>query len=293
LPHDLIETARRAIAPDQAQVESLLSDIRRERDEATAARLAEERARVAAEESRTQAETRLAEVEERLDAMVERTSAELERDAKAVRELLVQAEEAVERGRLKRAAERLEKALERRKQIEEARPAKPPKPKKAVVVGGLPPAAIQPGDLVWITGYDRFGEALSAPDERGEVELHLGPLRGRVRLEQVERVPRPKERVMGQEAGVTVGVIGPSEPPPLEIELRGQTVDEALPQIDQYLDRAYLARLPWVRIIHGRGTGTLRRQVRDLLAKHPLVRSYESGRPDEGGEGVTVVHLAE
>jgi len=297
LPRDLIESARGFVAPDQAQVETMLSDIRRERDDATAARLAEEAARNEAEASRSEAEARLAEVEERLDAMVERTTVDLERDAQAVRELLVQAEEAVERGRVKRAAERLQKALERRKQIEEARPPKPAKPKKAVVAGGLRPEEIQPGDMVWITGYDRFGEALSAPDERGEIELHLGPLRGRVRLEQIERVQRPKAGVAGRGSGVgaevSAGVVAPAEPPPLEIELRGNTVDEALPQIDQYLDRAYLARLPWVRIIHGKGTGTLRRQVRDLLAKHPLVRSYEAGRPDEGGEGVTVVHLAE
>jgi DNA mismatch repair protein MutS2 len=78
-----------------------------------------------------------------------------------------------------------------------------------------------------------------------------------------------------------------------EIEVRGQTVDEALPTIEQYLDRAYRASLPWVRIIHGRGTGTLRRQVREMLHKHPLVRSYETGKPEEGGDGVTVAHLAE
>ena len=298
LPRELIESARGFVAPDQAQVESLLSDIRRERDEAAVARLGEQRARSEAEESRAEAETKLAEVEQRLDALVERTTGDLERDANAVHELLVQAEEAVERGRLKRAAERLEKALERRKQIEEKRPPQPAKPKKAAVVaGGLRPEEIQPGDLVWIAGYDRFGEALSAPDDRGEIDLHLGPLRGRVRLEQVERVQRPHERGKGQgpraTAEITAGIVPPAESPPLEIELRGHTVDEALPEIDQYLDRAYRAHLPWVRIIHGKGTGTLRRQVRDMVAKHPLVRSYEPGRSDEGGEGVTVVHLAE
>ena len=75
--------------------------------------------------------------------------------------------------------------------------------------------------------------------------------------------------------------------------MRGQTVDEAIPTVDQYIDQAYRAALPWVRVIHGRGTGTLRRQVRELLAKHPLVKSYETGKREEGGEGVTVVHLAE
>ncbi len=295
LPPDLIQAARAAIDPDQAQVESLLTDIRRERDEAAAARLAEEQARIAAEETHAQAEQRLAEVEERLDQMVERTTAELERDAAAVRQLLAQAEEAAERGRAKRAAERLAKALERKKQSEEKRPPKRPKQKKkAPPSGGPAPAEIQAGDLVWIEGYDRYGEALSPPDERGEVEVHLGALRGRVRLDQVERVQRPRHKdepapVVGRQSAA----LPPSEAPPLELELRGQTVDEAIPTIDQYLDRAYRASLPWVRIVHGKGTGTLRAQVRDLVAKHPLVRSYEKGKPEEGGEGVTVVHLAE
>jgi DNA mismatch repair protein MutS2 len=304
LPREIITAARGFVAPDVAQVESMLSDIRRERDEAVAAREAQVRATGEAEEARSLAEQKLAEVEERLDELVERTSTELERDAEAVRELLVQAESAIERGRARRAAERLQKALERRKQIEARRPPSRPRPQRAPMAAGPRPEEIEPGDLVWIAGYDRYGEALSAPDERGEVEVHLGPLRGRVRLEQVERVQRPKHGegqgslrqgsgqagVKGQEAAAAQPLV---ETPPPELEVRGQTVDEALPTIDQYLDRAYLARLPWVRIIHGRGTGTLRRQVRDLLAKHPLVHSYESGKLEEGGEGVTVVHLTE
>ncbi|MEX1255556.1 MAG: endonuclease MutS2 [Dehalococcoidia bacterium] len=298
LPRDLIEAARAAISPDQAQVETLLTDIRRERDEAVVARLAEERARGEAEETRAKMEEELAAVEERLDQMVERTTADLERDSTAVRELLSQAEQAAERGRLKRAAERLQRALDRRAVMDEKRPPPKPKPRKvALPAGGPAPAEIEAGDLVWIQGYDRYGEAVGAPDERGEVELHLGPLRGRVRLEQVERVQRPHKRPEGRGArgDGAQGTItaSPAEAPPLEIEVRGQTVDEALPRVDQYLDQAYRAGLPWVRIVHGKGTGTLRRQVRDVLAKHPLVRSYETGKREEGGEGVTVAYLAE
>jgi DNA mismatch repair protein MutS2 len=303
LPHDIIESARGFVAPDQARVETLLSDIRRERDEAVAARMAGEQARGEAEEARSEAEQRLAEVEEHLDQMITRTTIEIERDAEQVRKLIVQAETAVERGRLKQAAERLQKALETRGKVEERRPpkrVKPATPKRVPAHEGPSPSEIEPGDLVWIAGYDRFGEALSAPDERGEVEVHLGPLRGRVKLTQVERVQRPRHHE-GQGSGVkgqgstTPPVIdaSPVDVPLPEIEVRGQTVDEALPAVDQYLDRAYRASLPWVRIIHGRGTGTLRRQVREMLHKHPLVRSYETGKPEEGGDGVTVAHLAE
>jgi DNA mismatch repair protein MutS2 len=302
LPEEVVERARGFVAPDQARVETMLSDIRRERDEAAAERLAEQQARTQAEEARSQAEQRVADVEEHLDEMVTRTSIDLERDATAVRELLTQAESAVERGRLNRAAVQLQQALERRQQVDARRKPKQPKPppKRAPAhEGGPSPAQIQPGDLVWIVGYDRYGEALGVPDERGEVEVHLGPLRGRVRLAQVERVQRPRNSDLEPGAAGR----GPPTPPridaspvevPLpEIEVRGQTVDEALPTIDQYLDRAYRASLPWVRIVHGKGTGTLRRQVRDMLHKHPLVRSYETGKPEEGGDGVTVAHLAE
>ncbi len=239
LPEDIISSARSFVAPDQARVETMLTDIRRERDEAAAERLLEQNARGEAEEARLQAEQRMAEVEEHLDQMVERTSTELERDADAVRQLLTQAESAVERGRLKQAAERLQKALERRGQVEERRPPKrhkPAAPKRAPDSTGPAPSEIEAGDLVWIAGYDRYGEALGAPDDRGEVDIHLGPLRGRVRLEQVERVQRPKHGEGQGNEGQGSGVRGQGHPTPQfdtspidvplpEIEVRGQTVD--------------------------------------------------------------------
>jgi DNA mismatch repair protein MutS2 len=78
----------------------------------------------------------------------------------------------------------------------------------------------------------------------------------------------------------------------MELDLRGQTSDEGLINLERYLDGAYMANLPWVRIIHGKGSGVLRAAVRDALKSHPLVSSYRAGDEGEGGEGVTVVSLA-
>ncbi len=78
-----------------------------------------------------------------------------------------------------------------------------------------------------------------------------------------------------------------------EVRLRHLTVDEALLKLDQYLDDAFMAGLYQVRVIHGKGTGTLRRVVRERLAEHSLVKSYRPGGYGEGGGGVTVVELAE
>jgi DNA mismatch repair protein MutS2 len=78
-----------------------------------------------------------------------------------------------------------------------------------------------------------------------------------------------------------------------EVHLRHLTVDEALLKLDEYLNDAFMSGLYQVRVIHGKGTGTLRQVVRELLAKHPLVKSYRPGAYGEGGAGVTIVELAE
>lgn len=78
-----------------------------------------------------------------------------------------------------------------------------------------------------------------------------------------------------------------------ELRLRHLTLDEALPKLDQYLHDAFMKGLIQVRIIHGKGTGTLRMTVRRELGKHPLVKSFRAGGYGEGGQGVTVVEMAD
>jgi DNA mismatch repair protein MutS2 len=81
--------------------------------------------------------------------------------------------------------------------------------------------------------------------------------------------------------------------PGLELDLRGQQVDEALENLEYFLDKAFLARLPWVRIIHGMGTGKLRSAVRKTLKNHPQITNFESGKEKEGGDGVTIVSFGD
>jgi DNA mismatch repair protein MutS2 len=86
----------------------------------------------------------------------------------------------------------------------------------------------------------------------------------------------------------------PAGIPPLnELRLRHLTVDEALPKLDQYLHDAFMSGLIQVKIIHGKGTGTLRLLVRRELSHHPLVKSFRGGDYGEGSEGVTIVEMAE
>jgi DNA mismatch repair protein MutS2 len=88
------------------------------------------------------------------------------------------------------------------------------------------------------------------------------------------------------------GVVAPKvESPGLEIHLRGYIVEEALAALDDYLDQAYLAELPWVRIVHGKGTGALRKAVQDSLQHHPLIKEYKRAPDNQGGDGVTIAYL--
>jgi DNA mismatch repair protein MutS2 len=79
--------------------------------------------------------------------------------------------------------------------------------------------------------------------------------------------------------------------PGMELDLRGQLAEDALDKLDRYLEQAFLTGLPWVRIIHGKGTGRLRQAVREALHDHPHVASFEEGGEKEGGSGVTVAKL--
>ena len=82
-----------------------------------------------------------------------------------------------------------------------------------------------------------------------------------------------------------------STPPLNEVHLRHLTVDEALLKLDKFIHDAFMAGLWQVRIVHGKGTGTIRRVVKETLAKHPLVKSHRLGQYGEGGDGVTIAEL--
>ena len=78
----------------------------------------------------------------------------------------------------------------------------------------------------------------------------------------------------------------------MELDLRGQRAEDALEALERYLESAYLAGLPFVRIIHGKGTGKLRQVIREALHASPHVKTFQSGEDNEGGDGVTVAKLA-
>jgi DNA mismatch repair protein MutS2 len=140
---------------------------------------------------------------------------------------------------------------------------------------------------VLVTTVNQQGEVLALPAGSAEAEVQVGNFKLRVRRRELRRLRHVKAAALAPEARPEAG---PAVP--MEIEVRGWRAEEVPPVIDKYVHDAYLAGLPYIRIIHGKGTGVLRRLVREQLAANQLVKAMQHPEARDGGEGVTVVELA-
>ena len=142
--------------------------------------------------------------------------------------------------------------------------------------------------MVGILGIE--GQVLGLHEEQAEVDAHGKRLRVAVRDLQVldeSCVQKPSAESSG---GVTVQVNSSDGPVP-DLKVIGCSVDEAKARVEKHLDQAMLQEQQHVRIVHGHGTGQLRRSISDLLGQHPLVAHFAPAPPDQGGKGVTLVEL--
>jgi DNA mismatch repair protein MutS2 len=146
------------------------------------------------------------------------------------------------------------------------------------------------GEVVRLKGLGVSGKITGREDDKYEIQL--GALR--IRADRGDfsvgsESPAPPQ-MPADEPKRPIRL--PARPSPgLELDLRGKIVEEGLIELERYIDSAALAGLPWVRIIHGKGSGRMRSAVRQMLCGNPQVASVESGPEDEGGEGVTIVKL--
>jgi DNA mismatch repair protein MutS2 len=137
--------------------------------------------------------------------------------------------------------------------------------------------------------------------EKDLFEVALGPIKMRVKRDEIAEVVKTAAQDSGRtdplaaarrQKGIHVSVTSANtDDMRMEINLIGRTVDEATEELEKYLDRAFLAGLPRVRVIHGHGAAILRRGVRDFLKSHPHVATIAEAPQNEGGQGATVVEL--
>jgi len=293
LSTEIVERARSQLPAGELQADGLLDEIYRQRDAAAEAGAAAEAARREALSLRAELQERLRAIElERqqiLQSAREQAESQLQELADELREL---------RRRMAAVSQPLEQAAAISADLEQLAAAEAEAGEQdAVPAAELPeaepagePWQVRLGEQVHLHRLDTEGEVTALDAE--EAEVQIGRLRIRARLDELGP-PRaaPPEAPAVRPTRSTSTVRLRSEAPPAELHLRGKTVEEALLELERHLDAAYSAGMPFLRIVHGKGTGRLREAVREMLRGHPYVATIEPGGQREGGEGVTVVHL--
>lgn len=162
---------------------------------------------------------------------------------------------------------------------------------KAKSTKGHKPKDFKLGDSVNVLSLGLKGTVSTLPNGKGDLYVQMGILRSQVNISDVELIDEEVTETPLTKSGSSKIKFSKSLSINTSINLIGKTVDEALPALDKYIDDAYLAHLPLVTIIHGRGTGALKNAVHQFLKKNKCVSSFRLGEFGEGGAGVTVVEF--
>lgn len=280
LPGHIIDGARRLISAHDREADRILSRLHRSQTETSRATHAAKSALASARRTEKGSRRRLRDIERERRALLAEARTHLESAQDELSRARATAErQEMTRQWLEEAAERLQR---KEQELDSAEATLKPLPVEAA----FPPESLVIGDTVWVSSLSQIGQVIGLAG--AEAEVQVGTFRAKVPISDLEKRPPP---TLGAEAGsVHVGLS--SRPmPSVELDFRGWRVEDALPHLDKYLDDAYLAALPYVRVVHGKGTGTLRHAVRHALPDHPLVASFRPGELSEGGDGVTIVKL--
>ena len=292
LPDFIIEDAKKRLSEQDISFEDLLTDL-----ETSRRTIEKEREEIAAYRRETEALKEQAEKrQEKLDEQRDRILREANEKANAIlREAKEVADETIRNfhkfGKENISAAEMEKERERlRKKIKDTTPAASPsrKAKKA-----HKPEEFKLGETVKVLSMNLTGTIQSLPDSRGNVTVQMGILRSQVNISDLEIIEEPSPYTPKKLSRTSKGKIGMSKSLSVspEINLLGKTVDEAVAELDKYLDDALLSHLNTVRVVHGKGTGALRKGIHEYLRRQKHVKDYHLAEFGEGDAGVTIVEL--
>ncbi|RKD32539.1 endonuclease MutS2 [Thermohalobacter berrensis] len=286
----IIEKSKEFISRENIQFEDVLASIEKDRRKVEQNR--EETEKLKSEIKRLKEE--LAKKKSKIDKQRERIIREAKEEAKKI---LKEAKEESDKiiKNLRKISTSIEK--DKNRKIEEAK--NKLKSKLDNIEGELaenilhrkskkPPKNLKPGDTVKVLNLNQTGSVMTEPDEDGNLTVQVGIMKINVHISNLEKSNSEEKKV---EIGTKKIIRHKTKSIKQELDIRGKALEEAMLEVDKYLDDAYIAGLNQVTIIHGKGTGVLREGIRQLLKKHKHVKKHRLGKYGEGGSGVTVVEL--
>lgn len=292
LPEHIIESAKNHLSEQDESFEDLLTDL-----ETSRRTIEKEQAQITAykkeiELLKQELDKKHEKLEERRNRIIQEAN---EKASAILREAKEVADDTIKQfhkfGKENISASELEKERERiRKQMAKTQSKKiePVKPRKQ-----HKPGDFHLGDSVKVLSMNLKGSVSSLPDAKGNLFVQMGILRSQVHISDLQIIDEPLSETEKQFRRTSTGKMKMNKSMSVspEINLLGKTVDEALAELDKYLDDAYLSHISPVRIVHGKGTGALRNGIHNYLKRLKYVKSYRLGAFGEGDAGVTIVEF--
>lgn len=294
----IIDRANAILSDEDIRFEDVITDL--ERSRASARRDAEENERIKAEikELRKKVEAE----REKLKANKSRILDEAHREAKIIvmdakseaneiiRELEEMRQKGLKSGNIDTKAQKARDTLKKR---EDSIDEKMKKASKPAVRFADPPKNLKAGESVKIIDLDQEAVVLKAPDKSGNVRVEAGIIKMDVHITNLRRIDNSeKDKAMVERfASPARAFESKTKTATTELDVRGQYPEEAWSNVEKFIDDCYLAGISPVRIVHGKGTGVLKKYIRDMLKRHQYVVSHRPGIFGEGEDGVTVVEI--
>jgi len=291
LDKGIVERAKSMIAPEELQAESLLDEIHRQRDATREAQERAERERKEVQALREDLSARLQAIDDERREILLASKREAAEELEGLQEELRRL-----RGRLKLAAQPLDAIKDIEEDVITVEKTVTETVAREVADVAEPVHPMKLGDRVLLRTLGSEGVISEMTNDH--VEVQIGKLRVRTRPDELTPISVIDMDEEEQAAAVkrsrsdAVRKTSAGQAPPMELDVRGMVVDDALMEMERRLDAAFLAGMPFVRVIHGKGTGRLRQAIRLSLENNPYTSTFEPGGAAEGGDGVTVVHLA-
>ena len=295
LSESVIERASEHIKHGDMEFENVISSIEDDKRKAAADRLD-------AESMRAEIEERLKKLEEKEKAISEKRADIIAEAKREARELLRETKSAVKD--VQKDLRKLQKsgahtnlntgALEKsRRKINEAEDLVSEKVVKQVNSEPVSADTLKIGDRVKLLTIGQNGTILSLPDEKGNLMINIGALKVKARLQDLMLINEGKDRKPQAKSSSKYGSLlrSKSSSVSASINVRGKNLEDALADVEKYLDDVYMAGLDMVSIIHGRGGGILKDGIRQMLKRKKYVDSYGAASYNDGGEGVTIVRM--
>ena len=295
LPGEIIETSRRLLDGGDIQFEEVISALEADKK--------------AAEEERDEAvrlnqemKIRKEELEQQAKKLEEKKTEILNKAKEEARQILQEAkdvskevqEELRELKKIESLGQRNRIFDENRKKLRDAAGKYREKVIREVNDNPVSAEELRLGDRVKVLSLGQNGEIVTLPDEKGELTVQVGILKAKVNLDDIMLIeggaldvnrPRKVRKNYGSMYKTKTQNVS------ISIDVRGKSLDDAVMDVDKYLDDATMAGLKEVTIIHGRGEGILRKGLQEMMRSHKHVKRFRKGNFDEGGDGVTVVTL--